>query len=159
MPSKKLQKKPSRTWQSNIMPKKIHTLKEKEIIDFGLIGISTPENDYRMSWMLNNAFEFKLSRREDLEIFHRKLDDPQAFHQFRYFDEESMMHYRLLANKCENGYLLEEMPNLDYILQIIGELDREYIEGMVRKLRSLDGIALAASINPASLKSRKKLML
>ncbi len=141
------------------MPKRIHTLKEKETCDFRLIGISSPENDYRMSWMLNNAFKFRLTRKEDLEIYHKKLDDLQAFHQFQYSDEDTLLFFRLISNKCENGYLLEEMTNLDYILQISGELEKDYLEKMVRKLRALEGIALAVRIEPDSLKSRKKLML
>ena len=46
------------------MPRKIHTLKEKEGFDFGLIGISSPENDYRISWIINNTLGYKLARRE-----------------------------------------------------------------------------------------------
>jgi len=140
------------------MPKKIHILKEKEFYDFGLIGISSPENDYRISWILNHALGYRLTRETDLELPHKKLEEPQIFHQFRYFDEEALLHYRLISNKCENGFLLEEMPRIDYLIHVSGELEEGFIGSLVRKLNGLEGIALAFQLDPGSLKSRKRLL-
>jgi hypothetical protein len=138
--------------------KKIHTLKEKESYDFGLIGISSPENDYRITWILNNAFGFNLSRREDLEIYHKKLEGAQAFHQFEYHDEDTLLDYRLLSNKSEHGYLLEEMPNMDYLLQITGEWNEVVLNTLIGRIKLLEGIRLAVRIDPDLLKSKKKLL-
>ncbi|MFC2098688.1 IPExxxVDY family protein [Bacteroidota bacterium] len=140
------------------MPKKIHTLQEKESYDFGLIGISTPENDYRISWVLNNAMGYKLVRQEDLEVFHKKLDDPQAFHQFLYYDDDTLLQYRLISNRCENGYLLEEMSNIDYLIQVSGDFDEKFIRSMVKKLNNLQEITLAFPVEPSKLKSKRKLL-
>ena len=60
------------------MPKKIHKLNETESYDFGLIGIASPENDYRIIWTINNAMGFNFIRQDDLEIWHKLLEDPQA---------------------------------------------------------------------------------
>jgi hypothetical protein len=141
------------------MPKKIHTLKEKETYDFGLIGISSPENDYRISWVLNKTMGFQLVRQENLEVYHKRLEDPQAFHQFQYRDEETLLLYRLISNKCENGYLLEEMTNIDYLIQVIGDMDESYIRDLIKELNKTEGITLAFPINPSTLKSKKKLIL
>jgi len=141
------------------MPKKIHILKEKEVYDFGLIGISSPENDYRISWILNNAKGYKLIRQEDLEVPHKRLEDPQKFHQFRYFDEESLLHYRLISNKCENGYLLEEMPRIDYLIQLSGEIEEGFIDRLVKDLNAVEEISLAFRLEPDALKSRKRLLM
>lgn len=140
------------------MPKKIHKLNEHESYDFGLIGIASPENDYRISWIFNNALDFSLVREEDLEIIHKLLDEPQLFHQFRYFDEESLLLYRLITNKCENGYLLEELAKVDFILQISGEMDTGHIDMIINKLNTLEGVTLAFPLDPSVLKSRKKLL-
>ena len=140
------------------MPKKIHTLKEKESYDFGLIGISSPENDYRISWILNNTLGYRLVKQEDLEVYHKRLEDPQAFHQFGYFDEETLILYRLISNKCECGYLLEEHTNIDYLIQVTGDMDKGFINEMVKALNRLDGITYAFPIDPSSLKSRKRLI-
>ena len=140
------------------MSKKIHTLKEKESYDFGLIGISSPENDYRISWILNNTMGYRLVRQEDLEVYHKRLEDPQAFHQFRYYDEETLLLYRLISNKCENGYLLEELINIDYLIQVTGDIGKGFINGMVKDLNKVVGITLAFPIDPSTLKSKKRLI-
>lgn len=141
------------------MPKKIHILKEKESYEFGLIGISSPENDYRISWILNNSKGYRLVRHEDLEVHHKRLDDLQRFHQFRYFDEEALLLYRLISNKCENGYLLEEMPKIDFLLQICGELEEGFIDALVKELNGVGEISLAFRIEPGTLKSKKRLQV
>jgi hypothetical protein len=141
------------------MTKRIHILKEKESYDFGLIGISSPENDYRISWILNNALGYSFVRVADLELPHKKLDDLQKFHQFRYLDEQTLLIYRLISNKCENGYLLEEMPRIDYLILVNGEMEGGFIGTLAKKMNGLEGITLAFQLEPASLKSRKRLLL
>ena len=141
------------------MSKKIHKLTEKNDLDFILIGITSAENDYRLSWTLNNAWGLQLSRKENLEIFHKRLDDKQEFSQFQYYDDNSLILYRILSNRSPKGYLMEEMTNVDYILQVAGDLDSGMKEQLVRKLKSLDNITLAFIIDPAGVKSARKLVL
>ncbi len=140
------------------MPKKVHKLEEKEDYEFGLIGIASPENDYRISWILNTEFGLQLNRKDDLELYHKKLEGSQAFHQFGYHDEETLRHYRLLSNKCENGYILEELSNIDYLIQISGDVQASYMDILVKKLNALPGITFAFRIEPGTLKSRKRLL-
>lgn len=140
------------------MSKKIHKLNVNEHYDFGLIGIASPENDYRLIWAINNTMGFSFVKHSDLEIWHKLLQDPQSFPQFRFLDEETLISYRLIANKSENGYLLEEMTNIDYLIQITGEMDSGYIEKLVKNLNTLDGVTLAFPLDPTRLKSRIKLL-
>ncbi len=141
------------------MARKVHKLTEKEVINFSLIGIASVENDYRLSWMLNNACGWKLSRQENMVVFHKRLGEKQEFSQFRYHDEESLFLYRLISNRCENGYLLEEMKQIDYLLQVSGGPDKEWIEELNRDLNTLDSIAISFIIDPNSLKSIQRLLL
>ena len=139
------------------MSKKIHKLTEKEDYSFGLAGISSAENDYKLSWSLNQILGINLVRIDDLEIYHKRLDDKQAFSQFEYFDEETLLQYRLISNRSVNGYLLEEMTNLDYLLQISGDMDNAWLELLIEKMNNIDGIILVFPLDPTTLKSRKKL--
>lgn len=122
-----------------------------------LAGISSAENDYKISWSLNQNLGINLVRINDLEIYHKRLDDIQAFSQFVYVDEETMIQYRLIANRSVNGYLLEEMTNLDYLLQITGDTDEGWMELLMAKMNRIEGIILAFPLDPNTLKSRKKL--
>jgi len=140
------------------MPKKVHKLTDKEDYRFKLAGISSAENDYKLSWSLNQILGINLVRIDNLDIYHKRLDDKQAFSQFEYFDEETLIQYRLISNRSVNGYLLEEMTNLDYLLQITGDLDEGSLEYLLEKMNSIDGIILAFPLDPYTLKSRKKLL-
>ncbi len=123
-----------------------------------LAGISSSENDYKLSWSLNLVLGINLVRTDNLEIYHKRLDDKQIFSQFEYFDEETLLQYRLISNRSVNGYLLEEMTNLDYLLQISGDTDEAYLENLIEKINAIEGIILAFPIDPITLKSRKKLL-
>ena len=140
------------------MPKKVHKLTEKEDYRFKLAGISSAENDYKLSWSLNQFLGINLVRINNLEIYHKRLDDKQAFSQFEYVDEETLLQFRLISNRSVNGYLLEEMTNLDYLLQISGDIDDRWMEDLIAKMNSIDGIILAFPLDPTTLKSRKKLL-
>jgi hypothetical protein len=140
------------------MPIKVHKLSEKEDYPFKLAGISSAENDYRLSWSLNQFLGINMVRIDNLEIYHKRLDDKQFFSQFEYFDEETLLQYRLVSNRSVNGYLMEEMTNLDYLLQISGDLDEGWMEDLIAKMNRIDGIILAFPLDPTTLKSRKKLL-
>ena len=141
------------------MPRKIHKLSEKEDLDFSLIGISSIDNDYHLSWNLNNACKLQLSKQENLEVFHKRLDEKQEFSQFQYYDDSSLILYRLLSNRSENGNLLEELTNVDYVLQVSGDLESGQTDQLVEDLNALDSISLAFKIDAAKLKSVHKLIL
>jgi hypothetical protein len=138
--------------------KKIHKLTEQEDYPFKLVGISSAENDYRLCWSLNQTLAINLVKTADLKVFHKRLEEEQAFSQYEYFDEESLLQYRLISNRSANGYLLEEMMNLDYILQLSGDLEEGWTENLIQRLKGMEGIILAFPIDPNSLKSRKKLL-
>jgi len=141
------------------MPRKIHKLTQRKDLDFSLIGIASAENDYRLSWTINNIFGLQLSKAEHLEVFHKQLDDKQEFSQFRYYDDNSLILYRLLSNRSEKGYLIEEMINVDYILQISGNPDHGITDHLVGKLKSLECVTIAFKIDPSRLKSASKLVM
>ena len=141
------------------MSRKIHKLTERKDLDFELIGISSAENDYRLSWSLNNSFNLQLIRNENLEVFHKRLESRQEFSQFQYYDDSSLILYRLLSNRSENGNLLEELTNVDYVMQISGDLERGQTDQLVKDLNALASIRLAFKIDAAVLKSVHKLIL
>ena len=141
------------------MSRKIHKLTERKDLDFEQIGISSAENDYRLSWSLNNSFNLQLIRNENLEVFHKRLESRQEFSQFQYYDDSSLILYRLLSNRSENGNLLEELTNVDYVMQISGDLERGQTDQLVKDLNALASIRLAFKIDAAVLKSVHKLIL
>lgn len=140
------------------MTKKSHKLIIKDDFRFLLIGISSHENDYRVSWAMNNALGMSLKRHENLTVYNVRIKQNQDFSMYQYTDQETLLHYHLISNRCDDGFLLEEMPNIDYILKISGDAGKNYPSKLVSKLKKIDIITTAFELNPSTLKSRKKLL-
>ena len=134
------------------MKKKNLKLDVKHDIDFGLIGISSHENDYRLVWAVNNAMKFSFVRINNLKIRLPKHDETVEFSKFVYEDEERYMVYCLIANRCANGILFPEIKNLDYLLQINGKSSQHEMEELLLKLRKIDIISAAYILEPLSMK-------
>ena len=140
------------------MKKKTHKLSIKTGRDSLLIGISSHENDYRLSWAINKHLGTNLIKAENLVIYNEKYDVDQEFSLFVFEDEDNLLKYHLIANKCENGYFIPELSNIDFFLQIHGETINNYTRILLEKLKHIYIITAAFVIDPSSLKSRKRLI-
>jgi hypothetical protein len=138
--------------------KKSHTLSFKDDYSFHLIGISSHENDYRLSWAINNQMGTSFTRCNNLVTFNSRIKQDQEFSLSRYTDEETYIQYHLISNRCDNGFLLEEMTNIDFVILISGELSGEDIADFVENLRKIEMITAAFVIDVEGLKSRKRLL-
>ncbi len=140
------------------MIKKSHKLLLNDVYSFKLVGISSHENDYRLSWAINIALGIQLAKTNNLVIYNKRTDENQEFSLYRFMDEETLIQYHLIANRCDNGFLIEEMTNIDFLLQITGDVNNQFLTTMIQNLKTSDIITTAFEINPDSLKSKKKLI-
>jgi hypothetical protein len=136
--------------------KKIVRLQIGEINGFALIGISSHENDYRLVWALNNAFSFQFTRIENLVIFNPKVNADLEFSRFTFTDEDKYLVYHLISNRCPDGFLFPEIKNLDYLLQITGELDAKHLAAMGKELKKVSIVSAVFRIDPKQLKDAER---
>jgi hypothetical protein len=132
--------------------KKIVRLQISETNGFTLIGISSHENDYRLVWAMNNAFSFQFTRIENLVIFNQKLNADLEFSRFMFLDEDKYLTYHLISNRCPDGFLFPEIKNLDYLLQITGDMDSKHLEFIVKELKRVGIVSATFMIDPKQLK-------
>jgi hypothetical protein len=132
--------------------KKIVKLQIGETNSFTLIGISSHENDYRLVWAMNNAFSFQFTRIENLVIFNQKLSADLEFSRFIFSDEDKYLTYHLISNRCPDGFLFPEIKNLDYLLQITGELDSKHLAVILKELKKVGIVSASFMIDPKQLK-------
>jgi hypothetical protein len=141
-----------------MVKKKTHKLVFKPVFDFQLIGLASDEQDYRISWLINSAMGWKLSKRENLVVEFQDEEINQEFSLFTYTDEETLVQYNLVANRTEHGYLLDEIRNIDYLLQVIDETGNQDMESLVTGLKKLKEVRACFIIDPGILKSRDRLV-
>ena len=123
------------------------------------MGISSHENDYRLSWALNKSIDLNLKKIANHNIVDNKYPEPLIFSRFSYEDEDSLLLYTLLSNRCEDGFLIGEIKNIDYFLIIHGEINKNFISGILKKINKLSLVNTAFQIDPNDIKSRQKLLI
>ena len=105
-----------------------------------IIGISSHENDYRLSWSINENLGLAFTREND----NIEAGNGREFSRFTHEDEEQCL--TLVSNRCDNGFLIEKLKNLDFILKFDSELNEEETEEWLKKLRKVTLISAAFEI-------------
>ena len=108
-------------------------------VEFTVIGISSHENDYRLSWNINEQLGFHFTQGNSL--FNKA---GKEFTCFAHEDEDRLL--LLISNRCDNGFLLEKYKNFDFILKINNGLDEMEMSAWLRDLRKTPLISAAFPI-------------
>lgn len=142
-----------------MMKKRSHKLAGEPDYRFFLIGISSHENDYHLCWAINQKLNITLQKKANYVLFIPPLNDNREFSFYSFEDEDNLLTYYLLSNRCDDGFLIKELKNLDFLMQVHGDLSEEEKETLIRDLRSMSVIIASFPIDPLSLKSRDRLLL
>lgn len=132
------------------MGKKLHKLDTGIKPEYILLGISSHEKDYRISWALNKELGMNFQREDDLIIENEKLSVKQSFSKYRCTGNDDNLYY-LLANTGVEGYLAPELKNIDFFILTH---DTEYINtaDLTQQLREVSVISAVFEINLNTLK-------
>jgi hypothetical protein len=122
-----------------------------------LLGISSHENDYRISWALNEYLGFHFTKSENHKVLNQRLKEFQEFSAYLYTEGEGAHSYRLISNRCENGFLIEELKNIDFLLIIEEKEALTPLTEITSKIKSIPFVSAVFPIEWATLKSKKKL--
>jgi len=114
----------------------IFKLKTDKTMVFTVIGISSHENDYRLSWSINEQIGLALSQTDSLII-----DSEKEFSRFVHEDDEKRI--TLVSNRCDNSFLLEKHKNLDYFLQFDTQLSETEISEWLHDLKKVPLVSTA----------------
>lgn len=126
--------------------------------NFALIGISSHENDYRLVWAINNKLKFNFIRTDNLVLRLPRTADDLEFGRFRYMDEERLLTFYLVSNRCPDGFLFPEIRNMDFLIQVLGEMDSMSFKELVRSLKGIDIISGAYVIDHRSLRGINRIV-
>jgi hypothetical protein len=128
---------------------------EEDYYDFELVGISSHEKDYRLAWAMNRKLNWKLSRRADIVLVQKYAESRHA--QFRYVHPVEQTIITLIDNKTEDGFLLPELQQFDYVLKI-DDAYKAADDAFYRKLRTVPFVLAVHVLDIARLKSKQNLI-
>lgn len=132
--------------------KQTFKLKVEKKINFKIIGISSHENDYRMVWAINEGLGMQFLRVENLVVHNSRSKENLEFSRYVYDDEERYLKYFLISNRCPDGFLFPEIRNIDFVLQITGEIKSTDLKNLEKKIKGVEVVSTAFIIQPEKIK-------
>jgi len=127
--------------------------------EFILIGICSQLDDYKLCWHLNKQLEIDLIRDvNDISSLHQKKKVDIFFSLFNHIDTENDLHYSIISNKSLSVNLIPEQKQTDYFLKIVGETELLDQEKIVKKIKQIENVITAFSIDINSLKSKDNII-
>ena len=112
-----------------------HKLRVDVHISDQFIGLVSPEADYKVSLLINNALGLNLKSNNPVI---KTVDQKEIlFSRFTSDSKISESSYELIRNRTGKQTLLKKIPSLDFILWVKDVSDSETIDHIIRKIRSI----------------------
>lgn len=133
-------------------------LKYRPESDFILYAISSREDIYRISWLINNILKTELKRAGNLELWNKNAEVPYKFDYYEYNKNDSQTVYRLISNKSADGFLDIKHKMFDYFLQITG-LPENNKQNIYNTILQENEILAVKTIDNPEKELKEKLMI
>mgnify|MGYP003977025561 CR=1 FL=1 len=127
--------------------------------DFCILGVVTDETDYKLCWMINQSLNMNFEKQDDLKLYHRKLKEEQVFSHFSYYDDDALITFRIIKNRTENGYYLDALKNIDYLIHIQGEINTVRISRFMLSIGGFDTVRMCVPSDLSRIKNKERLLL
>lgn len=140
-------------------------MKKKKIIripdsepDLTIIGISSHEKGFTLSWALNRDLGWTLSRGPDL-VKQSGKEEEIRFPVFRFPDNVHHRNYFLIQNRISEGFLYPaQATTTDFLLVVPESLSEEETNALISRLKSIMGVQTAFVIPPETLPDSSQLI-
>ncbi|GAB3535330.1 hypothetical protein GCM10027443_24190 [Pontibacter brevis] len=129
--------------------------------DFDLYGLVSTVKEYKLAWALNKLLGFRLVKQKDL-CYDLVDQERIIISNYEYLTDYSII--RLLKNRAvgaapaKKPYLLPEIKEYDYVLQINGPLQQLYPQEFIQKLLRIPLVQYVKQFDPLTLKLKDNLI-
>lgn len=137
---------------------KTKKIKYEAEYNFNLIGISSLEDDYRLSWKLSKFFKAEFIKQEDVKIRDNRYSEFQVFVSYLCKPANSSLKLRLIVNKTNIGYIVDELKNIDYFLQVYDNQNQDYLNKIISEIKTINSVFAVFNLDLSKIKSKEKLL-
>ena len=78
---------------------------------------------------------------------------------FAFDDEDAMVTYRIIKNRSDQGYFLDELKNLDLLIHIQGEIYKDQIGTFMQSVNTIPAVLMCVPVDLARLRNKERLLL
>ncbi len=115
---------------------------------FGVVGLFTPQKDYRLCWFLNQHLDADFHRLTGFSYLPCNQSAPAVFSVYHHDIPGLMLHYFLVSNKSPAGRLFDSPKNLDYLMLISKSARQAMVmEDIIARLRKVPVIEAAFGLD------------
>jgi hypothetical protein len=126
---------------------KKHILKD-EPVNFRLLAIASSLSISQMVWNINHACAVSLTQNIELE-------ENLGFPAFTDRQTSASRVITLIGNKVAGKVLHAKLANIDFIIEVSGQADEQFITDTQRCLKSIQGIQVVSEVQPSLLKLKE----
>ncbi len=137
--------------------KRVH-LNVSQINNFLLLGVVTTEPDYKLSFALNSKFGISLRNNSPFEV----TDGDKSVLAFSRFSDTSGSPdfvFNLISNRSGKHFLLKQLKNIDYIIQLHVPDNTESINRITAGLREIGAVSAVFRVDIDTLKDKNLRLL
>ena len=129
---------------------------ESNSFDFDLIGISANIPDYQLVAKINEVLHIDLERKRDDYTYMSKNElDNKYFRWYSYIPKDEDLEIYLIVNKGDNGYLVEEIKQMNSFVLIFGELNYLKSNEVAQQIQSIPQVISSTILDIEKLKSKE----
>ena len=138
-----------------------HRLQIEYDYSFDVYGLVASARDYKLAWALNRLLDLHLTKQKDL-CYDLPGKDRLLVANFRYQTEHSVI--RLFRNRALGSgssakpFLLPDIKEYDYVLQVSGAVQQLYSQELISKLLRVPLVQYAKQFDPLTLKFKENLI-
>jgi|PlaIllAssembly_1097288.scaffolds.fasta_scaffold45602_3 hypothetical protein len=118
-----------------------------------LLGIVSPEPDYKLSLSLNRRLKLSLKNSSPLKVSDDKGND-LTFSRFSDTSGAPDISFNLISNRSGNNFLLKKLKNIDYLLSVRDPDIAGKINNITASLREIDSVTAVFNIDISSIKDK-----
>jgi hypothetical protein len=118
-----------------------------------ILGIVTPDPDYKLSLKLNKKLRISLRNAKPVEFRDNDGDD-FVFSKFADSSVAPDSVFQLVSNRSGNNFLLKKLKNIDYLLIIRDPGKNFKLEQVMLQIREIDSITGVFKIDFKTLKDK-----
>ncbi|WP_299059141.1 IPExxxVDY family protein [uncultured Polaribacter sp.] len=137
--------------------------------EYSLIGIHSTLEDYKLAYLLNKNLNTRFCKtKEDLEFIIEKKNASFSVYNYEnleyhidwlliansYREENQTVSNQLLLTSETKTHLIPEKKKVDFFIKIYGEFENEFVLKTINKIKSIDNVITAYSIDKNTLKSK-----
>ncbi len=111
--------------------------------DYRLAGIATSLKEYKLCYYLNRLLDCDFKKLEPLTFEPKDRSRKIQFSVFKAEQGDTNNAYIVFTNKNMGEFLLPEVSNFDYIVQITGKFKDENMRKMLDGIKKLEEVVLS----------------